>query len=229
MAMALPDDTAMEIGTVYSEAEGVNRKVQTWMRESDGKRVGEKASIFNKGKYFGPMFTPPSPPKKTQNKSVLNRKEGGRQIEMQQQHSRQDQSVGNKVPVNVSQRQQQQHGRQGQSVKNKAHEKESYDPREHTLKRRAQRANQALKEYQNARSPTRKRLREQRDEAVKEVNKLKKENDRLRGLLKEKDVLKRKYEELQKQGRVLSRVRRIVSENEQEERRSPAGDRGGRR
>ena len=217
MAMALPDDSFMEIGTVYSEAEGVNRKVQTWMRDTDGKRVGEKKlpqmSIFNKRTNFKPMFTPPSP-KKTQNKSVLNRKEGGRhtegKLEMQQQHSRQGQSVRNKVPVNVS-----------------------YDPREHTLKRRAQRANQALKEYQNAKSPTRNKLRKQRDEAVEENNNLRKENAKLRGMLKEQDELKKKYEELQKQGRVLNRVRRIVRDDKQEEkeerRRSPAGDRRGRR
>ena len=183
MAVALPDDSYMELGTVYSETEGVNRKVQTWMKDTDGKKVGEKKlpqmSIFNKRTNYKPMFTPPSP-KKTQYKSVLNRDEGRRhaegKLEQDQQHSRRHcPSVRSKVPVSVS-----------------------YDPREHTLKRRAQRANQALKEYQNAKSPTRNKLRKQRDEAVEENNNLRKDNAKLRGMLKEQDELKKKYEELQK-------------------------------
>ena len=161
MAVALPDDSYMELGTVYSETEGVNRKVQTWMKDTDGKKVGEKKlpqmSIFNKRTNYKPMFTPPSP-KKTQYKSVLNRDEGRRyaegKYEQDQQHSRRHcPSVRSKVPVTVS-----------------------YDPKEHTLKRRAQRANQALKEYQNAKSPTRNKLRKQRDEAMEENNNLGKEN-----------------------------------------------------
>ena len=51
-------------------------------------------------------------------------------------------------------------------------------------------------------------------------------------MLKENDELKRKYEELQKRGRLLDRVRRIVRDDNQEEkkdrRKSPAGDRRGR-
>ena len=60
-----------------------------------------------------------------------------------------------------------------------------------------------LKNIMNEEIPRRNRLRQQRDDAMEESNKVRKENAKLRMMLKENDELKRKYEELQKRGRVF--------------------------
>ena len=123
------------------------------------------------------MFSPPSP-KRNPYKSVLNRYDERRYAKGKR-------------------RQEQQH-RVRPDVRSQEADRVKYDPKEHTLKRRAQRATQALKEYQNEKSPRRNRLRQQRDDAMEESNKVRKENAKLRMMLKENYELKRKYEELQK-------------------------------
>ena len=77
MAAALPDNSHMELGAVYSEPGCINRKVQTWMKDAEGRKVGEKKiphmSVFNKRPYYPPMFSPPSP-KKNPYKSCLKQR-----------------------------------------------------------------------------------------------------------------------------------------------------------